>query len=363
MELKGYYNSCNIYADVVEQSALDQIKGYLDNPVSEWQNIAFMPDLHAGAGCVIGFTASLNEFIVPNLIGVDIGCGVRSVCIGKVDVDFQKLDDFIKQDIPSGKRINERHVGWDKELLNKATEVCESTNQKIEYVKNSLRSLGGGNHFIELGEDELGNKWLTVHTGSRNFGLKVAKFHQDKANKINPNGDLSWLCDKDAESYMHDMAVAQRFASENRRLILQRIIQGMGFKEESVVESVHNYIDFESGIIRKGAVSARFGELVVIPWNMRDGMIIGEGKGNPDWNHSAPHGAGRTMGRNEAKKKLTLDEFKDTMSNVWSSCVSDRTLDESPMAYKDHTQVEKYLHETVEVIYRVKTLYNFKAGE
>jgi RNA-splicing ligase RtcB len=330
-----------------------------------------MPDVHAGAGAVIGFTSSIGEKVIPNVIGVDIGCGVYSCNIGKVDLDFNRVDEVIRNNIPSGfsvrsklaqRYVLDRAIKDVSALVQKIDRVVYDTKQDLDRVMCSLGTLGGGNHFIEIGEDEEGNRWLTIHTGSRNFGLKIANFHQSIAKSRNPYGDLSYLVGEDAEAYYQDMKVAQEFAEANRKIIALTICKELGVLIKETVESVHNYINFSQGIVRKGAISAANGEKVIIPWNMRDGLIIGVGKGNEDWNCSAPHGAGRVMGRGEAKRTLDVELFKKSMEGVWTSCVSESTLDESPFVYKEASVIEALLEPTVEVIHRVKPLYNFKAS-
>lgn len=373
LPIKGEYAECKVFNDDVEEEAVKQIYGFLNHPAFEGLQIRIMPDVHAGAGAVIGFTSTLGDKVIPNVIGVDIGCGIRSFCIGSnVDVDFAELDSIIREHIPSGfsvrAKMPQRYI-WDnshirKDFLSDVEKVCELTNQDFSRVSLSLGTLGGGNHFIEVGEDERMRLWLTVHTGSRNFGLKVALFHQAIAKAKNPHGDLSYLEGEDKDLYCQHMMIAEEYAYINRSLIGNLIFQAMKWPTpQAVVESVHNYIDFNDKVVRKGAIRAAKGEYVVIPWNMRDGLIIGRGKGNPDWNNSAPHGAGRVMGRNQAKKTLSLDEFKETMAGVWSSCVSAATLDEAPMVYKEAAVIEALLEPTVVIVHRVKPLYNFKASE
>lgn len=345
----------------VEQTAIEQIHKLVCSPVGEGQKIAIMPDVHAGAGCVIGFTSTYSDKVVPNLIGVDIGCGVLTRKIGHEEINFKKLDEFIRAEIPCGFSKRDKaaaHVP----MLSAITEVCEQTGQDLDSVVKSLGTLGSGNHFIELGRDERGDHWVTIHSGSRNFGLKVCQFHQQIAKKTNPNGDLSYLTGEDKDNYLRHMAVAQSYASHNRAIMMDIILFHLNPDVGETVESVHNYIDLENNIIRKGAISALAGQSVVIPWNMADGVIIGVGKGNSDWNFSAPHGAGRVLGRGQAKKLLELSEYQDKMQHVYSSCVSADTIDESPMAYKTPESVEKHLGETVEITHRVKAVYNFKSS-
>lgn len=362
-----------IFAHEVEATALSQIEKIKSHPAFVNEKIRIMPDVHAGAGCVIGFTSTFSDLIVPNIIGVDIGCGVRAVKIGKYADDKNmnsvcaELDHFIRENIPSGHNVNKYASTHNSEVAEIAGALAESTGQDKGYVWKSLGSLGGGNHFIELDKDQNDDLWLVVHSGSRNFGLKIAEYYQALATV--PEGFTqkeAYLDDKLKQQYCYAMDIAQRYAALNRAIITYRIMTGLFRMDQfgkGVVESTHNYINFNDGIIRKGAISAHKGEQVIIPWNMRDGIIIGEGKGNEDWNCSAPHGAGRVMGRNQAKNNLSLDEFKDTMKDVWSSCVNENTLDEAPMAYKDHTKVEELLKDTVDIKYRLKPVYNFKAEE
>lgn len=371
MYYKGEHADCFVFNDEVEQEAVSQIYRFLNHPAFHGLKIRVMPDVHAGAGAVIGFTSSMGKKVIPNVIGVDIGCGVYSCNIGKVELDFNKVDAAIRNDIPSGfsvrskmaqRYVLDRAIRDVSAFVQQLDRVVSDTKQDLERVKCSLGTLGGGNHFIEIGEDENGDKWLTVHTGSRNFGLKIANFHQSIAKLRNPYGDLSYLEGDDAEAYYRDMKVAQQFAEANRKIIALTICQALGVIPREAVESVHNYINFSQGIVRKGAISAADGEKVIIPWNMRDGLIIGVGRGNEDWNCSAPHGAGRIMGRREAKKTLDVDLFKKSMEGIWTSCVSEATLDESPFVYKEASVIEALLEPTVEIVHRVKPLYNFKAS-
>jgi tRNA-splicing ligase RtcB (3'-phosphate/5'-hydroxy nucleic acid ligase) len=292
-------------------------------------------------------------------------CGVASYKLGVVDPDFAQLDRYIRDHIPSGFNVNERIHPKIDETADDYRKVARDTEQDENRVVKSLKSLGGGNHFIEVGRDNTGSAWLTIHSGSRNFGLKIANWHQAKAIKTVGKGHgLEWLEGEDANYYLEHMKIAQRFAAENRRLMAEQILRFFSLKLDDVetVESIHNYINFEDRILRKGAISAHVGERVIIPWNMRDGLVIGRGKGNVDWNFSAPHGAGRVMGRGQAKRTLDLEKFKESMDGIWTSCVSKDTLDESPMVYKDHAMIQEAIGDTVDVELTVKPLYNFKAG-
>lgn len=429
MELKGKYANAIVYNDLVEATCISQILGLLNHPLSENSNPRFMPDLHAGKGCVIGYTAILppDGKVVPNLIGVDKGCGVYTICLGflaDIGEKFDKLDRFIRNEIPSGFKSNERTNQDLEEIFRKGLasnglyanirdfdvalkEVCKRQDQSYDAVMRQIGTLGGGNHFIEVGLDEENRLWLTIHSGSRHFGNISCLFHQKKAqNKYlglddetfrakveeikrtkhgkgieaaiqrlrsearkggkKPNG-LEWLEGKDRETYIHDLKVAQLYAKLNRHTMAYAIVNGfykLDIFSLKRIESVHNYINFEDNIVRKGAISAHIGEEVVIPFNMRDGLIIGIGKGNPDWNFSAPHGSGRKMSRSAAKG-LDLAHFEKVMKDagIWSTSIGKDTLDESPMAYKNTEDIVALLGPTVEIKHRVKPIYNFKSGK
>jgi len=407
MELQGKYGTAIVYTDDIESGAISQIINLLNQPMAENAHVRIMPDVHAGAGCVIGYTAHLTDKIVPNLIGVDIGCGVRAWKIGKrslVGEKFEKLDKFIRGNIPSGREIHEYPIGvisYDK------VEACKRTDQNFNYVLNSVGTLGGGNHFIEIDLDQDDNLWLIVHTGSRNFGLKIAKHYQDlaeqslfgltkeefqaqvdeikktkkgkgievaiqalrkQAMKKGKATGLEYLEGPEAELYFNDMKVAQDFAQLNR-FAIGSIILGDFYKlkieELESIESVHNYINFDDHVVRKGAISAHVGQKVIIPLNMADGVIVGVGKGNMNWNFSAPHGAGRRMSRSKAKVSITLEDFQRVMKakGVWTSTADKHTLDEAPQAYKKAEHIIEYLKDTVDISVQMKPVYNFKAAE
>jgi len=374
IELRGAYTDCKIFTEDVASSALDQVQLFLNHPAFEGCKTRFMPDIHAGSGSVIG---------------VDIGCGMLSCKLDRKAIGFESLDTFVREFIPSGFKVNTRSPEIPDDFKERLLSVCSDISLSSERVLLSLGTLGGGNHFIEIGEDEESNLWLTIHSGSRNFGLQVATYHQKEAENLCsttridltniplkdresfkleqklsmeeiPKG-MEYLTGNSANRYIGHMKVAQEYASLNRRIIMDKIVSFLHCDILDTVESIHNYIDFDFGIIRKGAISANLGELVVIPWNMRDGLIIGRGKGNPDWNFSAPYGAGRTMSRTRAKELLDLETFKQSMESVYSSCISESTLDEAPAAYKDYLSVERYMEDSVEILYRVRPLYNFKA--
>jgi len=380
MNFTGKYASCEVMIDDIDQSAVQQIYGFLNCEVFAGSQIRIMPDVHAGIGSVIGFTATLGEKIIPNVVGVDIGCGIASYCLGRgMPLDFDALDKHVRKSVPSGFSVHvarPKFLGLADDLLSQAARVAHETEQDEARVLRSLGTLGGGNHFIELGKDENRDAWLTIHTGSRNFGLKVAEYHQRKASRMPGKGDvLAYLEGEEAALYYEHMKVAQEYARMNRVLIARALIsffmpeawdaweKTWEERELDVVESIHNYIDFEDRIIRKGAISAHEGQRVVIPWNMRDGLIIGRGKGNANWNWSAPHGAGRVMSRGAARKKLDVADFAKTMEGIWTSCVGKATLDEAPMVYKDPNTIEQAIGDTVDVELTVKPLYNFKASD
>ncbi|MFC1697401.1 RtcB family protein [Nanoarchaeota archaeon] len=389
--VEGKFATAIIYAKTLEETARKQIELLCDQEIFQGSNPRVMPDSHAGKGCVIGFTAILNDIVVPYLIGFDIGCGMRTSKLGKIDIDYESLDNFIRQNIPCGFKRNKiideavtpefydeimvichklqafygmklKHTTKQKQInnLNRLIDSLEPQEQA-----KAIGSLGGGNHFIEVNEDSENNKYLVVHSGSRNFGLQVCNYHQQIA-KFNCEGknvqkDLEYLTGEDKEFYLMDMQIAQRFAELNREVITGRILSHLGMEDKDSFDTVHNYIDFENNIMRKGAISAYEGEKVLIPLNMRDGSIIAVGKGNEEWNYSAPHGAGRIMGRKQAERVLDFDEYKETMKDVWTSSVCKDTIDEAPMAYKPADEIIEAIQDTVDIVDIIKPLYNFKA--
>ncbi len=328
-----------------------------------------MSDCHAGNGAVIGLTMKVNDYIIPNVIGVDIGCGMLSVRLGIDDpesFDPAELDDVIRHSIPSGFNIHQCPIDIDDQKV-EIGETCERIGIDTAKALRAIGSLGGGNHFIEVGLNGA-DYWLTIHSGSRNFGLRVANFYQAKAKDglgryfIDGYKDLEFMPadTPDAMDYLHDMAVAQRFAETNRKKMAERICYGIIADPLDTISSIHNFIG-DDMIIRKGATSAKLGEKIIIPFNMRDGLAMCTGKGNKKYNFSAPHGAGRILSRRRAKESINLDDFKDSMSGIYSSCISESTLDESPMAYKDMDLILDNISETVDIDFMVKPIYNFKA--
>ena len=385
----GKYNSANVMIDEIDEETVKQIYSFLNHPAFAETYVAIMPDCHAGAGAVIGFTARMNDYVIPNVVGVDIGCGVLAYKLGKIDIDFVKLDNFIKRHIPSGFSIRsagERMFNRMKpsEMLSRTLQsdvirLSEKTGQETSKVLGSIGTLGGGNHFIEVDVTDDGEYWLVVHSGSRNFGLRVANYYQNKAKKLlkqefdgaSAYKGLEYLPVSDDEAsmgvdYLDAMQVAQNYASVNREtmaiLILEYLFKDLRGKSFEVVSSTHNYIDFVDDIIRKGAVSARRDERLIIPFNMRDGIAICRGKGNPEWNFSAPHGAGRILSRRKAKETLSLDEFTAQMEGIYTTTATQDTIDESPMAYKDTETIIDAIRETVSIEFMMKPVYNFKAS-
>lgn len=404
MKVSGKYGEAQVFASSLDDDPREQIEMLLDQDFIQGAKVRIMPDVHSGKGCVIGFTADMGEKIIPNIVGVDIGCGVITVKLGEAYPDFPKLDKIIRESIPVGVKVrSDIAVEFDRleELY------CYREIDNTKRILKSIGTLGGGNHFIEVGEDSKGLKYLVIHTGSRNLGKQIADYYQNIAielcsgkeefftrkeeliNRHMEQGknsgikgalielekeyahlepkypkDLCFLTGKYAQEYLHDMKISQEYASLNRRTIADIILKqatGRGLEFYEYFETIHNYIDFRDNVIRKGAISAKKGEEVLIPLNMRDGSILGIGKGNEDWNNSAPHGAGRLLSRKQAKKKHSLEEYIETMEGVYSTTVNKDTLDENPKAYKPKEEILENLDETVEVLEFIKPLYNFKS--
>lgn len=391
-----------IFTDNVEQEALEQINTLLEQEAFKNCKVRIMPDVHAGKGCVIGFTADLGNKVIPNIVGVDIGCGMLTVKLGNIDIDFDKLDKAIRKRVPSGRDVHEGRIVRFKQLQNLH---CYRQLKDAKRLERSIGTLGGGNHFIEIDIDDDNNKYLIIHTGSRNLGKQVAEYYQNLAielmqgkdklyemqnklikeykeqgrrkeiqeaikelhRKYNPNPlnipkELCYLTGEYRQMYLDDMAICQEFASLNRMTIAESILDEMKWNTIGGFETIHNYIDLESNIVRKGAISAKDKEKVLIPINMRDGCIIGYGKGNEDWNCSAPHGAGRIMSRSKAKATVDLKEFEKSMEGIWTSSVNKNTIDESPMVYKPIEEIKENIKDTVEIEKIIKPVYNFKAN-
>jgi RNA-splicing ligase RtcB len=399
LELQGKYNSAKIFTDVVDSESISQVLLLLNQEFVSGSKIRMMPDIHAGSGCTVGTTMTITDKIVPNLVGVDIGCGMYTAQIKEKEIDFEKLDNAIHALIPSGFAIREKPHRFAKQIdLN--TLSCYTHTDPIKAEK-SIGSLGGGNHFIECDRDDEGNLYIVIHSGSRHLGLEVASYYQragydalNGASKEDINALIADLKSKGKQreieqaiktlkntkrtsipknlcyvqgdlftSYIHDTQIVQMFADLNRKAMMDEIINAMGLTVVDEFSTIHNYIDVEHMILRKGSVSARKGEKLLIPINMRDGSLICIGKGNDDWNQSAPHGAGRLMSRTEAKNNLSLEEFQNEMQGIYSTSVSTRTIDESPMAYKSMSDIVDNIKDTADILKVIKPVYNFKAGE
>lgn len=396
----GKFNTAKIFTDLVEDTAIEQVKTLLDQPFVENETVRFMPDIHAGAGCVVGTTMTVTDKICPNLIGVDIGCGMLANKLNVKDIDFAKLDKVIREFIPNG--MNIREVAHESAKWVEVDDLYCKNFVDIEYAKKSIGTLGGGNHFIELDKDSEGNVWLVIHSGSRHLGCEVAKYYQKQAikslhklskeivkevvEKMKAEGrhseiqsvlnsmktttekipdDLCYCEGELFEQYVHDMRITQEFAMINRATMAGIILDKMGWEWVDKFSTIHNYLDIENMIMRKGSVSAQNYERLLIPINMRDGSLICVGKGNPDWNYSAPHGAGRIMSRAQAKNNIDLFDYAETMekAGIWTSSVNLGTLDEAPQAYKPMESIVENIKDTVDVVDVIKPIYNFKASE
>lgn len=354
-----------IFTDNIEPAAVNQIYNLMVQPPFRDAKVRIMPDVHVGNGCVVGFTATMGDQVIPNVIGVDIGCGMLTVSLGKTEVDAGALDDFIRENIPSGSDLHKNYA----ELKYLRDLHCYRELRDTDRVYRSLGTLGGGNHFIELDRDEDGNLYLVIHSGSRNLGTQVAKLYQQKAVQLCKStpersktpSEFCYLQADEAVSYLHDMRLCQRFAVENRMAMAQKILKFLGIAKAESFETMHNFID-DDGIIRKGAIPAHKGQRLLIPMNMRDGCLIVTGKGNPDWNCSAPHGAGRLVSRGEAKTLFTVEEYRREMAGIYTTSANDSTLDESPMAYKPMEEIVALIEPTVTIERIIKPIYNFKAS-
>ena len=382
--LENKYN-LKIFTDNIEYACLNQIKDLLELDVFKDCKVRVMPDTHAGKGCVIGFTADLGNKVIPNIVGVDIGCGMLTIELGDIDIDFEDLDKYIREKVPCGFAIHSHALTKFPKLQ---TMYCYNDLTKQENFEKGIGSLGGGNHFIEIDKDEEDIKYLVIHSGSRNLGNQVAQYYQNKAiqrNLENIPKDLCYLENEDKNRYLNDMQICQEYAHLNRlyiaNIILNKIFGKCSYtlvdekntdikkaKQSNIsislpyFETIHNYISFKDNIVRKGAVSAYKDEKLIIPINMRDGSLLCIGKGNEDWNNSAPHGAGRIMSRGEAKRTFQLDEFVRSMQGIYTTSVSDSTIDEAPFVYKPMQEILDNIKDSVDVIKIIKPIYNFKAN-
>ena len=363
--VKGIYAEAKIFTEDVEAYAEAQVKMICDNEVAEGSMICLMPDIHPGKVAPIGLSMTVTDKVIPQLLGVDIGCGMTCVKLGRNRVEFQKLDKVIRENVPSGFDIRREPHYMAEEFSYEGLHCVSHINR--EKAARSLGTLGGGNHFIELDRGDDGCMYLVVHTGSRHLGEEVAEYYTKLASDSlkEQNRDIpyymSWLEGENKEAYQKDVQIIQRYAQWNRQIIVREILKGMKWKTEEQFSVAHNYLD-ESGMLRKGSISAQNGEKVIIPANMRDGVILGTGKGNAGWNYSAPHGSGRKLKRDDVKKQYTVSEFKKEMKGIYSSCVGPRTLDEAPFAYRSITEIVEQIRDTVEVTDILKPVYNFKAG-
>lgn len=393
-----------IFTENVDYKALQQIFTLVKQDSFANSKIRIMPDVHAGAGCVIGFTATYIDKIIPNIVGVDIGCGMRVANLGKANIDLQEFDEVIKKFIPSGRNVNQTEQVDFSRL--KDLRCYHHLKNPSGYFEKSIGTLGSGNHFIELEVDDEQNVYLVIHTGSRNLGKQVAEYYQNvaidvisgtrhfdqqskviiekykaigkekeiehvlkeikhswKTQTVKIPKDLCYVENSDMDDYLHDMRICQEYAVLNRETIMKNILTHIGIKPIESFETIHNYVDMDHKIIRKGAVSAKKDEILLIPINMRDGSLLCKGKGNEDWNCSAPHGAGRILSRSEAKELISLDEFKKSMSGIYTTSVCKSTIDESPMAYKPMEEIMNCIKDTVEIMKILKPIYNYKAAE
>jgi len=367
IEVQGQYNTAKVFTNNIEPSALSQIQNLLNQSFVAGSKIRIMPDVHAGAGCTIGTTMTITNKVVPNLVGVDIGCGMETVKLKDTHIELTKLDKAIHQYIPAGFDIRNTPHSYASKIDLTALRCKKHMN--LERAALSIGTLGGGNHFIELAKDTDGVLYLVVHSGSRNIGNMAAEWYQKRAiedmkkQKIKIERALSYAEGQLMEDYLHDMKILQTYADINRQAIIKELQKRVGFKIIESFTTVHNYIDMQSMILRKGAISAKKAERMLIPMNMRDGSIIAIGKGNDDWNCSAPHGAGRIMSRQAAKEAITLTQFEQSMKGVYSTTISRRTIDEAPFAYKPMDEIVAAIGCTAEVERHITPIYNFKAAD
>lgn len=398
-EIKGKFGAARCYATNIEDECIEQIRGMLDMPFAEGAHTAIMPDAHFGLGCTIGTTMRVTDKVVPNLVGVDIGCGMLTADLGSRGIDLERFDEACHE-VPSGFNVWEQR----REKFDLTELRCYRSLHDTKRIERSLGTLGGGNHFIEIDEGSNGMKRLVIHSGSRNLGKQVAEHYQQlavdlhsgkeelfdkkqqlidsykaqgrrseiqaaikqlnrdfKAQQPDVPRDLCWLYGSYMDDYLHDVDVCQRFALRNRERMMHEILARTGLDATSVFHTIHNYIDVDEMILRKGAISARKGQTVLIPLNMRDGSVIAKGKGNPDWNYSAPHGAGRVMSRGAARERLSLEDYKREMEGIYTTCVGTSTIDEAPGAYKPIDDIIGPIAQAVDIIDVMHPIYNFKA--
>lgn len=397
--VQGAYNTAVCYTPELEEAARQQIQAVCDRPEFAGCKIRIMPDVHAGKGCTIGTTMTIQDKIVPGMVGVDIGCGMETVALAEREIDFDRLDALIREEIPCGREIRDTPHDLNGEI--DLTQLRCARQVNLSRAMRSIGSLGGGNHFIEIDRAEDGRLYLVVHSGSRHLGTEVANFYQEEGRRALWGGahyqiqeavhrlkaegrfqeiqttilalkkerelkipkDLAYVEGKLFEDYLHDMKLTQQFAMLNRKAIVEVIMRGMGLTAVELFTTIHNYIDTDAMILRKGSVSAAAGEKLLIPINMRDGSLICVGKGNEAWNCSAPHGAGRLMSRRAALQALSMEQFQREMQGIYTTCVLPDTLDESPMAYKSMDEIVAQIQPTAEIVERIRPVYNFKAAD
>ena len=399
MEIKGLNNTAVCYANVIEDEAVRQIQRICDQEFTAGSRIRIMPDVHVGKGCTIGTTMTVTDKIVPNLVGVDIGCGMYTVSLGTQEIDLARFDEACHF-VPSGKNAWEGRM----ERFDLTRLRCYRALSRTKWIEKSLGTLGGGNHFIEIDREEDGGQYLVIHTGSRNLGKQVAEYYQNLAAELHQGKeeyfrkkdaliaeykaagrrreiegalkelhwkhkellipeDLCWLYGSWMEDYLHDVEICQEFALRNRELIGRILLERTGIAGTDGFHTVHNYIDTKEMILRKGAIAAHKGEKVLIPINMRDGSVLAVGRGNPEWNDSAPHGAGRILSRSKARECLNLEDYRRAMEGIYTTSVNMETLDEAPFAYKSMEDILPVIRETVDVLMVMKPVYNFKAAD
>jgi tRNA-splicing ligase RtcB (3'-phosphate/5'-hydroxy nucleic acid ligase) len=371
--IKGKHNIAKVMIDEIDDTTRAQIQDFVNRPMFTQKRIAIMPDCHAGAGSCIGFTMQLGDYIMPQIVGVDIGCGMLAANYGQYSIDPKAFDDNIKDLIPAGHNINQEPFKAISDRWATFSDICGRVGSDERRALQSVGSLGGGNHFIEGDRDESGNLWIVIHSGSRNFGKRIADYYQAEARKLmarfflDPEPNMEFIPRNDplAEGYLEAMQMAQHYAHVNRWTMMNRITNYLGRDPESSVESVHNYIDFEDKIIRKGAIRAHKGDFCIIPFNSAEGSALCRGKGVAEWNYSAPHGAGRLMSRTRAFAELDYKEYQARLAEkgVYSSTANSSTLDEAPMAYKPAASILAAIEPTVAVVSMLRPFYNFKAAE
>lgn len=402
IELKGKYNSCKVFTDNIDNETISQLTNLLNQEFVSGSSVRIMPDTHAGKGCVIGTTMTITDKVVPNLVGVDIGCGMRAVKLAEKHLDLPNLDSVIRKYVPAGFEIHEKAIA-----TSGVADILAPIN--VDKASKSLGTLGGGNHFIEVDKDKNGDYWLVIHTGSRHLGIEVCAYYQNlayenlklkqhegktiqelsrelvdeytkagrkkeiskaltklrsdyKSTHVTVPFELAYLEGQAMHDYLHDMRLAQEHAKINRETIAKQILKYAKLTEVESFDTIHNYIDIDNMILRKGSISAQGGEKVIIPMNMRDGSLICIGKGNEDWNYSAPHGAGRILSRSKAKDTISMADYQESMKGIYTTSVNRGTIDESPMAYKPIEEIIENIKDTVEIVDVIKPVYNFKAG-